>query len=118
MAIRKTFDSANSVYAYGGNQRFVIEVFNQGNQDAQDMTITDYLPCGLKYNPSSSVNVANGWIHNIATNEVQTVLPNILVPGTSVILEIDLDLDACYTADAWLNEAEISSADDLSLIHI
>ena len=112
LAIRKTFDSANSVYAYGGNTRFIIEVFNQGNQDAKDVTITDYLPCGLTFNPNSNVNVANGWVHDLATNQVVTVLPNILVPGSSVMIEIDLNLEACYTTDAWLNEAEISSADD------
>ena len=112
LAIRKTIDLSNSEYAYGGNTRFVIEVFNQGNQDAREVTVTDFLPCGLEFNPLSAVNTANGWVLDLANDQVVTVLPNILQPGTSVQLELDLTLMACYTADAWLNDAEISSAND------
>ncbi len=112
LALRKTLDQQNSTIAYGGSVRFNIEIFNQGNEEAKDICVSDYLPCGLALDENSMVNSSNGWVLDLSNNQVKTVLSQVLIPGESTSVDIDLIIQDCYQADAWDNYAEISAADD------
>jgi uncharacterized repeat protein (TIGR01451 family) len=86
--------------------RFAIEVFNQGNITATDITIVDYIPAGLVLSSTAPVNA--GWVVN--GNVAQTTLPGPLAPGASITREIVLFV--VEAAGVVTNYAEISGAKD------
>ncbi len=113
LALRKLHDQAASQYVYGGLQYFDIEVFNQGNEDATNIVVTDTLPCGLIFESGNAVNVAEGWTFDIGTNEISVVYGGVLQPGDMISIPLVLRLESCLAQEAYVNYAEIESADDL-----
>ncbi len=105
LALRKT-TSATPPFALGDVVTFDIEVINQGNVDATDVEVTDYIPCGFSLSPSSTA-----WVLNSADNTATTTIPSIVVAG-AVTVSIDLVIEACNDTDAYINVAEISAARD------
>jgi uncharacterized repeat protein (TIGR01451 family) len=94
-----TFQANDSV-------RFLIEVFNQGNITATNITIVDYIPAGFVLSSTAPVNA--GWVVN--GNVAQTTLPGPLAPGASITREIVLFV--VEAAGVVTNYAEITGASD------
>lgn len=91
-------------YCHGDDVMLSIAVYNQGDVDAYNIEVTDYLPAGT----SLSVNDNNGWMVNgsNATNVI-SYIPAGGVVGLSIILTIDPD----FSGSTLLNYAEISADD-------
>ncbi|PHI21302.1 hypothetical protein CEQ90_02570 [Lewinellaceae bacterium SD302] len=53
--------SPNGNYPPGTEVTFNINVCNQGNEPVTNVTIIDYLPCGLDYLPGNTLNQMQGW---------------------------------------------------------
>jgi len=71
-------------YRYGEVIDFTITVYNQGSILAEDIEITDYIPCGYRY---LSVNDTNGWSYDSGTGNATMTLANSLSPGSNVMLQ-------------------------------
>ncbi|MBW7885976.1 MAG: DUF11 domain-containing protein, partial [Caldilineaceae bacterium] len=78
---------------------FVVEIFNQGDMVAQNMTIVDYLPSGFTLSPQD----ANGWVAR--DGEAVLTIPGPLAPGQSV--QVPIVLRAGATTGSLTNAAEI-----------
>ena len=110
LALRKTLDAANTTAVYGGTATFNIEVFNQGNEDATNITVIDAIPCGFTFDGGAAANA--GWTYNLSTNTVTSTITTVLAPGGSEVLQLELTLVPCSSPGAFTNYAEISQADD------
>ena len=116
LALRKTstwmgIDSIGP-FIPGDIVEFHIWAFNQGNEDAYNVQITDYLNDGYIFD----VNNDNlGWINN--NGLVQYIIPGPLLPGDSVLLKLNLEVQVAPGAqpDDWYNEAEVSYAEDIDM---
>ena len=101
LALRKTVATPPD-YAYGQTITFDIWVFNQGNLNAENIVVTDYIPEGYSYN--------GGW--NGAFPAPFTTIPAIPA-GDSAMVSIDLTLEMTDGGNLkWINYAEITSAFD------
>ena len=90
-------------FAPGDDVTFEITIINQGDFDAYNIEITDYIPAGLNL---SDVNWAgNG---NLATR----LIPGPLAAGGTLSINISFQIDPFYSGSAITNFAEISFADD------
>ena len=107
IALRKTITN-DGPFTVGDLVNFKIEVFNQGVDAAQNVTVSDYIPCGLVF--ESGVNP--GW--TLSGSTASRTITNTLLSGESRFVEIKLRVKACDTVDAYLNEAEISAAQDIN----
>jgi uncharacterized repeat protein (TIGR01451 family) len=101
LALIKTVASAGP-FVPGAIVNFNIQVINQGNIDATQVEITDYIPTQLSL-------VGTGWSQsgNLATRTIA-----LLPAGQSTTLTISLQIDANYGGGDLINYAEISSADN------
>ncbi|HNR08518.1 MAG TPA: SdrD B-like domain-containing protein, partial [Saprospiraceae bacterium] len=115
LALKKTIDtgsiSGNGLYTIGTDITFNITVTNQGTDTAQNIEITDYLPCGLSF---SLAPPNPGWTR---TGSLATyTAPGPLAPGQSLIVPIILQIspsDSCNPDPLdYINVAEISGAED------
>ena len=95
-------------YDEGEIAEYIIRVYNQGNVDAVNVEVTDYLNTGYLFDATANA----GWTQT--GDLVQTVIAGPIAPGDSV--ELTLNLEVAVPADAmagsWYNEADISAADD------
>ena len=87
---------------------FTFEVTNQGNVDAFDIEVTDYLMDGFEFSTIGNM----GWSES-GDNLVYTIAGP-LAPGETEIFTLDLTVVLPENASvlSWYNESEISSADD------
>jgi len=92
--------------AYGQDVTFDIVVRNEGVQFAHDITIVDYLPCGMTF--SSSI----GWTMNATTGNPEYFYTDTLFAGEEVTIPLTLTIGECETIDddAYRNVAEIENA--------
>ena len=99
LALHKTLATGQpTTVNIGDTATFTIEIINQGNIDATNIQIIDYLPSGM------TLNDPNWTTSN--TNAV-TTLPTTLQAGTST----NIDITVTITATTGLNNhAEIASA--------
>src|SRR5690606_4951932 len=113
LALTKVAVTAAPSYSYGQTVTYEIEVYNQGNVPAGNIQISDYLPCGLTFNPAGA---NNGLWSVAAPNRLVIDLNYILNPGESTTVLLDLQVADCYDdpSNAWTNVAEITSAVDIS----
>jgi len=88
----------------GDDVVYFIEVCNQGNINASNIEVTDYLPTGLTL---SSLDF-NGWTAS-GSNVTNTI--SSLIAGECETLTIILAIDANVTGTSIVNYAEISSDD-------
>ncbi|MBK8721379.1 MAG: DUF11 domain-containing protein [Saprospiraceae bacterium] len=103
LALTKKLSPIQGAIKPGDNITFIVKVYNQGTVDAQNITITDYIPTGLTLNdPTWNSSGANA-----------TQLIPFLGAGQSVEKTIVLKLDANYQGTSIVNKAEISSASNL-----
>ena len=103
LALEKTLaeGQATTGLAIGDDVTFTIEIFNQGNVDATDVGVIDYIPAGLVLNDPAWTDNGDG----TASNSIAAI-----AVGTSATIDITLTITAAGDLN---NIAEI-----LSLIHI
>ncbi len=105
LALTKTKVSPAQVTAYGDVVEFDLTVYNQGNLDAENVEITDYIPDGFELNAASI-----GWTLS-GTNAVYTIT-NVIPANTSTVVKIYLTVKMSNLVGAYVNYAEISEAMD------
>lgn len=104
LALRKTYVSGDPMP--GSDVTFKIQVYNQGDVDAFNVEVTDYIPSNASLSPAD----ANGWV--LSGTKATNVISN-LPKGTSTSIEIVLRISNSVTnGEKVKNLAEISSADD------
>ncbi len=101
LALRKTLqDGSNPTVAIGDTVTWTITVFNQGNVNATNINIIDYLPTGLTLNDTTWTAGTNG------TATINIAGP--ITPGTSTTVDITTTV---IDGSDLTNLAEIESAD-------
>ena len=105
LALRKTVVSA-PLAKYGEDIEFEIEVFNQGEQDAQNIEITDYLSSAYEFNTDKNP----GW--ELQGNSAIYKVSNTLVSGSSTKVPIIVTLKKNFAFPTLINYAEISYAEN------
>ncbi|MCB9325536.1 MAG: PKD domain-containing protein, partial [Lewinellaceae bacterium] len=103
LALRKTI-VGNGPFQQGGSVTFQIEVFNQGDLEATNVQVTDYIPTGLTLSDGA-------WSQsgNLAT---RTIAGPIAANGGSATITISFNIDADYEGSSIVNYAEISHAEN------
>jgi|GEM_PF-1317259 len=89
---------------------FTIEVTNQGNETADNIVITDYIPSDM------TLPLGSPWTDN--SNGTASIILNVgdeltapgLEPSMSTTIDITLDVNGNTTSELITNKAEISSA--------
>jgi uncharacterized repeat protein (TIGR01451 family) len=104
LALTKTATSTPT--GYGQDVTFDIVVRNEGVQFAHDITVVDYLPCGLTFSSSP------GWVVNGTTGNPEYFFTDTLFAGEAITIPITLTVEECTSidADSYRNEAEILDA--------
>ncbi len=115
LAIRKTsswmgIDSIGP-FSEGEIVEFNIDVFNQGNVDAYEIELTDYLKSGFVFDSSLNpgwIQLPNGWLEFNFTGPLKE--------GDSIRLVLSLEIQALSNASLgdWYNEVEITNARDMN----
>ncbi len=100
-----------SPYTFGSVVTFNLEITNQGNQIANNIELTDYVPCGLDFEQANNP----GWTYDVATREAKMTVVASLLPGSTNNITIALtvsDIDDNCTGENYVNFGEISSFTD------
>jgi uncharacterized repeat protein (TIGR01451 family) len=92
----------------GESVTFTITVFNQGDIDAYNIAITDYIPAGLILNDSD-------WTNNAGLATLNTPIASLL-QGQSTTVDITFTYDGSVTSEIT-NLAEITDAEDIDGNH-
>ena len=100
LALEKTLadGQATTGLAIGDDVTFTIEIFNQGNVDATDVGVIDYVPTGLELNDPAWTDNGDG----TASNTIAAI-----AAGTSAIVDITLTITAAGDLN---NVAEITGS--------
>ncbi|HLO55671.1 MAG TPA: SdrD B-like domain-containing protein, partial [Saprospiraceae bacterium] len=106
LALRKTLVTT-APYTYGQQHVYNIQVFNQGNVDAFNISVNDYIPVGYTFNGALNP----GW--SIAGSTASRTIAGPLAPGASTTIQISLTYSmTAGGARDWINYSEIGSADN------
>ncbi len=106
LALRKEMDNPRTVNE-GDLVRFNITVFNQGDIAASNIVVHDYLPSGYTFNDYSG-----NWIGPDINGYYSTTINEVLLPGDSETVSLDLIVSDISDFDELINVAEISSSED------
>jgi len=100
--------TSNGPHLVGGEATFKITVINQGNTDANNVDIVNYIPEGFSLSPNDN----NGWNGPIngTTDTYENTIPFIPSGGQATI-DIVLSLDETPNGPDAVNWAEISADD-------
>jgi gliding motility-associated-like protein/uncharacterized repeat protein (TIGR01451 family) len=90
----------------GADVTYTIQVINQGNVDAYNIQVNDYVPAGMTFNPASNP----GWFV-LGGNPWRNILGP-LAAGASTSVTITLTVNANFTGTNLTNMAEINGADN------
>lgn len=101
LSLSKTFTTTPTSTAVGAVLEYTIAVTNEGTLPAANVTVTDYLPCGLTFTGST------GWAP--AGNNIEFAVPGIINPGQTVLIPLELTIGTCTGTPDYTNTAEISS---------
>ncbi len=104
LAMYKTSDDTGP-FNYGDDVTFTIYVVNQGNLDAYNVEVTDYVHTGFVFNAAANPS----WTYDNATKKATTVIPGPIPPGDTVAVNLVLTIQQAYEPDAWDNFAELSA---------
>ncbi|NOT37233.1 MAG: DUF11 domain-containing protein [Saprospiraceae bacterium] len=102
LALQKVLTSAGP-FVPGDDVTFTITVYNQGQTDAFNINVTDYIPTGMSLNDSD-------WTLSGSTATLNTPIASLLI-GASTTVDITLKIDDLFQGTSLTNWAEISSAD-------
>ena len=100
LALTKKIFNPKATYLTGERLSFEITLYNQGNKEAKNIEVTDYLPNGLELDDPTWTNVGGGKITQTVT---QTILPN---KDYTLILKVKISEN--FTGTEITNYAEIS----------
>ncbi|MBC7886102.1 MAG: DUF11 domain-containing protein [Saprospiraceae bacterium] len=106
VSIKKTLISPGP-FLYGNQLSFNVEVTNLGSVPVTNIDIIDLIPCGYTYSGGSQI-----W--NPSGNNRVTTITSTINPTQSIIISIDLIINACVQTDAWMNTAQITRIEDTS----
>ena len=107
LALTKLLTSAGPFTA-GAAVTFDINVANQGDVDAQDVTVVDYIPSGLHFDPALN----SDFVGALGDAAPIAIIPD-LNAGMSATLTITLTITGTGTSTADMtNAAEITSAEN------
>ena len=106
LALRKTTDFTG-IAGVGEGVLFTIEVINQGNTAASNITLVDYVPDGFELTANPINSIWSG-----TTGDVTTTLNQVLPPGEKATAQIMIALISGYAACEMINMAEIKSVFD------
>ena len=97
------------MYKRGDLVTFTITVFNQGNKDARNIQITDYIPVGLEV-------VDQNW--TILGDKATRVIAETIAPNASKSVTLQMRIKPDFSGNEILNLAEISkdNAADYGLV--
>ncbi len=112
LALRKTISTSGSISS-GDNIEFEIEVFNQGDVDAYDVVVRDYLT-GLPLTFSAADNTSvltgndNNWsfASTAPATDIETVV-DFIAAGSSAIIKLFTTINTGQPTFTFTNEAEI-----------
>jgi gliding motility-associated-like protein/uncharacterized repeat protein (TIGR01451 family) len=104
LALTKT-TTATSVLP-GADVTFTINVINQGNVAAYNVSVVDYLPAGLTLSAAD----ANGWV--VSGGNITNSIAGPIAAGTSATLTLVATVSPTFAGTSLMNVAEISSADN------
>jgi len=105
LALRKTLVSSGS-FKNGDDVTFKVEVFNQGQTNAYNVQISDYIPIGMTLSPTET-----NWTVNSGKAILINPIPSLAI-NESTIRNITLRIDNNFMGSTIRNWAEISSADN------
>jgi uncharacterized repeat protein (TIGR01451 family) len=94
------------LYSIGSKVPFKINVANQGNIDAKNIQIVDYLPAGLNFNQADNP----GWSVPVSGKTFYTIQSLNVGQATSITIVLSINSNAGKVAGDLTNAAEISSA--------
>ena len=100
LALTKKIFNPKATYLTGERLSFEITLYNQGNKEAKNIEVTDYLPAGLELDDPTWTNAGAGKITQTLT---QTILPN---KDYTLILKVKISEN--FTGTEITNYAEIS----------
>ena len=100
LALTKKIFNPKATYLTGERLSFEITLYNQGNKEAKNIEVTDYLPAGLELDDPTWTNVGGGKITQTLT---QAILPN---KDYTLILKVKISEN--FTGTEITNYAEIS----------
>ncbi len=106
LALSKSLADPNAAIDYGMPIEYIITVTNEGTILANNITVTDYLPCGL----TIDMSLNPGWNLDVVTGYITYQITEAITPGASVDLPLNLSIQECDDTDAgsFTNVAEIS----------
>jgi len=105
LALVKQLSSAQQTPINPGDDvTFTLTIVNQGNVDAYNVEVTDFVPAGLTPNDTD-------WTDN-GDGTLSAILAGPIVPGSSVQIDVTFTVSPTFGGSSITNEAEISSADD------
>ena len=99
LALTKRITDKKPMYKRGDLVTFTITVFNQGNKDARNIQITDYIPEGLEV-------VDQNW--TISSNKATRIITETLAPNASKSLTLQMRIKSDFRGNEIINLAEIS----------
>ena len=109
LALTKQLVFSDSIYLFGDEMEFVIEVTNQGNQTVTDVVVTEYIPGSL-----TEIGVAgdnSGWTFG-GSQATYTIMDE-LDPGESVQIPLFMVFQsAAGGIEEYINVSEISEFAD------
>ncbi|MBK8443030.1 MAG: DUF11 domain-containing protein [Sphingobacteriales bacterium] len=96
---------APTAVAVGDLVTFDITISNQGDLDAANVTITDYIPAGF--------SLADADWTSVSASQASLAVPGIIAAGTAMTVQVTLQFDdANAIGSSSVNFAEISAATD------
>jgi uncharacterized repeat protein (TIGR01451 family) len=107
LALRKTLAAGQSPSVNPGDEvTYALEVFNQGTEEARNISIIDYIP--------ASMTLADGaWSTGPVPLSAVTTLSNPIAPGASALIDITLRVNSSATGPRTItNVAEVHSFTD------
>ncbi|MBP8726125.1 MAG: hypothetical protein KBH75_08975 [Saprospiraceae bacterium] len=112
LALRKK--NAGTI-ATGFHQKvdFQVWVYNQGNIPSQNITLVDYIPRGFAFHAADNPS----WT-DIGNEMVTSFIPDIILPGDSLVRVITLELLPANNPQDYVNMAEVKTAFIVTLHHI
>ena len=105
LASTKTVDPGQDI-VLGAEVNYTITVYNQGNINAQNVEVIDYLPAGIEFAPSNDATV---WTYDAAANTATGLITDVILPGDSTTISL---IGIVGQGPDWTNSAEILSSED------
>jgi gliding motility-associated-like protein/uncharacterized repeat protein (TIGR01451 family) len=108
LALTKDLAAGQSLQVdIGEDIEYLIQVINQGNQPAFNVTVQDVIPAGLALSPADT----NGWTL-AGPGLAELIFPDSIAPGDTVPVYILLRLQYAQSGANLMNTAEVTSVEN------